>query len=234
MTPHARRALLVPLTVTIALPLALYYALRAQGAVQWQALLISGAIPAAHAAVTGVRRRHVASFDLLVVALLAVSAVASLVSGDPRVLLLKDAAIPAVLGVWIAGSLFLARPFAFRFGAQLRRGEAEAAAERAWQELAAYRQALRGLTLLWAGVELLDAALGTVQALVLPVDAVPVAGRIQSFALLALAAVITVRRSRRFRAEHGISLLGTAGATGAPLPRAAEGPPSTPRAAGGR
>ncbi|CAM5301002.1 VC0807 family protein [Streptomyces abikoensis] len=215
MTPHARRALLVPLTVTIALPLALYYVLRAQGTVQWQALLISGAIPAAHAVVTGVRRRHVASFDLLVVALLAVSAVTSLVSGDPRVLLLKDAAIPAVLGVWIGGSLFLARPFAFHFGDHLRRGAAKEQAEEAWRESPAYRQSLRSLTLLWAGVQMLDAALSTVAALTLPVDAVPVTGRIQSFALLGLVIVITVRRSRRFRARHGISLFGTAAAGGA-------------------
>ncbi|MFF7730170.1 VC0807 family protein [Streptomyces sp. NPDC008001] len=232
MTPHARRALLVPLTVTIALPLALYYVLRAQGAPQWQALLISGAIPAAHAAVTAVRRRHAALFDLLVTALLAVSAATSLVSGDPRVLLLKDAALPAVLGLWITGSLFLARPFAFHFGDHLRRGAAREQAEGAWRDVPAYRQALRNLTLLWGGIQLLDAVLSTVQALVLPVDVVPVIGRIQSFTLLALVAVITVRRSRRFRAEHGISLFGTAGMEGtasaegrgeSPVPQEAEG-----------
>ncbi|MGK5730507.1 VC0807 family protein [Streptomyces sp. URMC 124] len=212
MTPRTRRALLVPMAVTIALPLALYYVLRAQGVAQWQALLISGAIPAAHAIVTAVRRRHLALFDLLVVALLAVSAATSLISGDPRVLLLKDAAIPAVLGLWIAGTLLLARPFAFHFGAHLRRGGGEAEAEHAWRDIPAYRQALRSLTLLWGGAQLLDAALSTVAALTLPVDAVPVIGRIQSFALLGLVIAITVRRSRRFRARHGISLFGTAGA----------------------
>ncbi|MFE5872524.1 VC0807 family protein [Streptomyces roseifaciens] len=223
MAPHLRRALLAPLAITIALPLALYYVLRAQGTAQWQALLISGAIPAAHAIVTAVRRRHVAFFDLLVVALLAVSAATSLVSGDPRVLLLKDAAIPAVLGVWIACTLFLARPFAFRFGAHLRRGGGEAEAEHAWQEVPAYRQALRGLTLLWGGMQLLDAALSAAAALALPVDVVPVIGRIQSFALLGLLIVITVRRSRRFRALHGISLFGTGGGAGAPVPQEAGG-----------
>ncbi|GGX99169.1 VC0807 family protein [Streptomyces hiroshimensis] len=221
MTPHVRRALLVPLTVTIALPLALYYVLRVQGTAQWQALLISSAIPAAHAVVTAVRRRHVALFDLLVVALLVLSAATSLISGDPRVILLKDAVLPAVLGLWILGTLFLARPFPFEFGRHLRRGAAEADAERAWHGLPEYRQALRGLTVLWGGMQLLDAALSTVEALALPVDAVPVIGRIQSFALLGLVAVITVRRSRRFRARHGISLFGTGGEAGAPVPQEA-------------
>ncbi|MEU5239309.1 hypothetical protein ACH4UR_08365 [Streptomyces lydicus] len=53
------RALLVPLTVNILLPLVLYYVLRAQGMVPWQALLLSSALPAAHALGTAVVRRRV-------------------------------------------------------------------------------------------------------------------------------------------------------------------------------
>ncbi|GAB7029251.1 hypothetical protein JCM4914_07120 [Streptomyces platensis subsp. malvinus] len=103
------RAFLLPLMTTILLPFAVYYVLRAQDIAQWQALLLSGAIPAAHAVGTAVVRRRIEFFDLLVVALLVVSAVTSLISGSPRVLLLKDAAIPAVLGVWMLSSLFAAR-----------------------------------------------------------------------------------------------------------------------------
>ncbi|MFC4514380.1 VC0807 family protein [Streptomyces ehimensis] len=215
------RALLAPLTISVALPLAVYYALRAQGIAQWQALLLSSAIPAAHALVTALVRRRAEVFDLLIVALLAVSAVTSLISGSPRVLLLKDAGLPAVLGVWILGTLFAARPFAFQFGRRLRDPAAEEEAERVWDGMPEFRAALRGLTMLWGGVELLDAALSTVEALSLPVDVVPVLGRFQSIALIALLVVVTIRRSRAFRARHGLGLFGVrpaASPTGEEIP----------------
>ncbi|MEU3355590.1 VC0807 family protein [Streptomyces sp. NPDC037389] len=202
------RALLVPLAVSVALPLAVYYALRAHGTAQWQALLLSSAIPAAHALVTAVVRRRAEVFDLLIVALLAVSAVTSLISGSPRVLLLKDAGLPAVLGTWILGTLFAARPFAFQFGRRLRGPTAEQEAERLWDGMPEFRAALQGLTMLWGGIELLDAALSTVEALSLPVDVVPVLGRFQSIALIALIVAVTIRRSRGFQARHGVGLFG--------------------------
>ncbi|MFF2811373.1 VC0807 family protein [Streptomyces sp. NPDC058000] len=209
----------VPLTVNLLLPLVLYYVLRAQDVAQWQALLLSGVIPAAHAVGTAVVRRRVEVFDLLVVVLLAVSAGLSAISGSPRVLLLKDAGIPAVLALWVLGTLFAVRPFAFHFGRRLGGPAGAEAAERAWRELPEFRNALRGLTLLWGGAQLLDAALSTVAALGLPIDLVPVIGKIESFAILGAMVALTVRRSRAFRDEYGIPLFG--------LPA-----PAAPRASG--
>ncbi|MYT31405.1 hypothetical protein GTY73_21865 [Streptomyces sp. SID8354] len=198
----------VPLTVNIVLPLVLYYVLRAQDVTQWQALLLSGVLPAVHALVTALVRRRVDVFDLLVVALLTVSAGLSAIGGSPRLLLLKDAALPAVLGLWILSSLFAARPFAYHFGRRLAGSAGKSAAERAWHELPEFRAALRGLTMLWGGAQLLDAALSTVAALALPVDLVPVIGKIQSFAILGAMVALTVRRNRVFRDRYGVPLFG--------------------------
>ncbi|WP_051797560.1 VC0807 family protein [Streptomyces sp. NRRL S-337] len=203
-----RPAFLIPLIVNLLLPFVAYYVLRAQDIAQWQALLLSGAIPAAHAVGTAVVRRRVEFFDLLVVALLVVSAVTSLISGSPRVLLLKDAAIPAVLGVWILSSLFAARPLAYQFGRRLRGPGAEKAAERTWREQPDFRAALRSLTVLWGSAQLVDAALSTVEALTLPVDLVPIVGRFQSLGILAAMVTLTVRHSRAFHRRRGIPLFG--------------------------
>ncbi|MEU7642706.1 VC0807 family protein [Streptomyces sp. NPDC039016] len=211
------RAVGVPLTVNLLLPLVLYYVLRALDVAQWQALLLSGVIPAAHAVGTALVRRRVEVFDLLVVVLLGASAGLSAVSGSPRVLLLKDAGIPVVLGLWVLGTLFAARPLAFHFGQRLRGPAGAEAAERAWRELPEFRTALRGLTLLWGGAQLLDAALSTVAALGLPIDLVPVVGKIESFTILGAMVALTVRRSRAFRDRYGIPLFGLA-AAGAPRP----------------
>ncbi|MFD8542921.1 VC0807 family protein [Streptomyces sp. NPDC059649] len=211
-TDDARRwrALLIPLSINLLLPFAVYYVLRAQDIAQWQALLLSGAVPAAHAAGTAVVRRRIEFFDLLAVALLVVSAVTSLISGSPRVLLLKDAAVPAVLGVWMLGSLFAARPMAYQFGRRLRGPSAEEAAERTWSERPDLRAAFRGLTALWGTAQLLDAALSTVEAVTLPVDLVPVIGRFQSLGILATMVALTVRHSRAFHRRQGIPLFSPA------------------------
>ncbi|WP_372406401.1 VC0807 family protein [Streptomyces luteireticuli] len=213
---RARRATLTTVLTTlfptlgiaVALPLALYYVLRWQGVAQWQALMLSSIPPVIQALVEAVRHRRARFFDLLVVVLLLVSAVTSLISGDPRVLLLKDAALPAVLGLWIAGTLLAARPFAFQFGRQLRTGPAEELAERRWRQDPEFRRALRSLTLLWGAAQLLDAALSVVEALALPVDVVPVIGRFQSLGILGLVVIASVRHSRRFRERHGAPLFG--------------------------
>ncbi|WP_107068225.1 VC0807 family protein [Streptomyces sp. CT34] len=202
------RALFVPLGINILLPLAIYYALRAQDIAQWKALLLSSVIPAAHALGTAVVRRRVEAFDLLMVVLLAASAATSLISGSPRILLLKDAGIPAALALWILGSLFAARPFPFHFARRMRDPAGQEEADRAWDVLPDFRAALRGLTLLWGGSQLLDASLSTLEALTLPVDLVPVVGRFQSFAILGVVAALTVRRSRAFRAGSGVPLFG--------------------------
>ncbi|MEW1654998.1 VC0807 family protein [Streptomyces sp. NPDC093707] len=205
---HRLRAVCVPLAVNLLLPLALYYVLRARDVAQWQALLLSGVVPAVHALGTALVRRRIEVFDLLVVVLLAVSAGTSAISGSPRVLLLKDAGIPAALGLWILGTLPAARPFAFHFGDRLRGPDGAAAADRAWRELPEFRGALRRLTVLWGGAQMLDAALSALAACTLPVDVVPVIGRIQSLAILGAVVVLTVRRSRAFRGRHGIPLFG--------------------------
>ncbi|WP_414169742.1 VC0807 family protein [Streptoverticillium reticulum] len=218
MQSRSRHTLFTALAVNVALPLVLFYVLRGAGMVQWQALLLSSAPPALHALGEAVIRRRVDPFDMFVLVLLLVSAGTSVISGSPRVLLLKDAALPAALGLWILSTLTMARPFAFQFGARLRGPEAAAVAERAWRESAEFRGALRGLTALWGGMELLDAALSTVNALVLPVDVVPLVGRIASLGLIGLSAVISIHRSRSFRARHGIPLFGARPERGAGQP----------------
>ncbi|MEU4849965.1 VC0807 family protein [Streptomyces gilvosporeus] len=202
------RALGLSLGMTVLLPLVVYYVLRARDVAQWQALLLSGAVPAVHALGTALVRRRVEFFDVLVVVLLAVSAGLSAISGSPRVMLLKDAAIPAVLGLWIVSTLFAARPFAYHFGRRLRGPDGAEPAERAWSELPEFRTALRRLTVLWGGAQLLDAALSVVWALKLPVDLAPVVGRIHSFALLGAIVALTVLRSRAFHTRFGTPLFG--------------------------
>ncbi|WP_063763066.1 VC0807 family protein [Streptomyces rimosus] len=206
-------------TINAVLPLALFYILRARGAEQWLALLLSSAVPALRVAWSLAARRRADSIDLFVAGLLAVSAATSLISGSPRVLLLKDVGMSLALGAWIAGSLLARRPFAYHFG--IRLGGEAAAAERdhLWQTTPALRRELRKLTAIWGGGQLFDAAVSTITALTLPVDVVPLIGRCQTVVVLGATVLITLRRARRFRARYGMSLLGTRSTTAPPKPQ---------------
>ncbi|KOT50673.1 MULTISPECIES: VC0807 family protein [Streptomyces] len=195
------------LTINAVLPLALFYALRAQGAEQWLALLLSSAVPALRVVWTVATGRRADSIDLFVAGLLAISAATSLISGSPRVLLLKDVGMSVALGAWITGSLLTQRPFAYHFG--IRLGGESAERDRLWESTPALRQELRKLTAIWGGGQLLDATVGVITALTLPVDVVPLIGRCQTAVVLGATVLITLRRARRFRARHGVSLLGS-------------------------
>ncbi|MEV0264180.1 VC0807 family protein [Streptomyces sp. NPDC050617] len=218
MDRQTRRTLAASIAVNIVFPLGAYYLLRAQGAAQWLALLLSGAAPAVRAAYTLAVRRRADGFDLFVVSMLALSAGTSLISGEPRVMLLKNVALSLGLAVWILGTLYAPRPFVFQFSRRWHGEAARAERDRLWAESAEFRRALRRVTMLWGGAQLVDAALSTLTALTLPVDAVPAIEKVQSYGLLGLLAAATLLYGRRFRARHGVSLIGYRRGAAAPEP----------------
>ncbi|UNO39018.1 VC0807 family protein [Streptomyces sp. MST-110588] len=214
------------LAVNLFAPLVLFALLRAHGAAQWSALLISSAVPALRIIWTLAVHRRADGFDLFVLGMLLVSAGTSLISGSPRVLLLKDVGLSAALGLWIVGSLRARRPFAYEFGVRLRGGATAADRDRLWRESPALRHGLRTLTAIWGAGQLLDAGVGVLTSLTLPVDVVPFVGRIQTLVVFGATVLVTLRYARRFRARYGISLLGTR-ATAAPGRPAPARPPGS-------
>ncbi|MFE7119998.1 VC0807 family protein, partial [Streptomyces sp. NPDC057654] len=161
MDRQTRRSLTTSIAVNVVFPLGVYYLLRAQGAAQWPALLLSGAAPAVRAAYTLAVRRRVDGFDLFVVGMLALSAGASLISGEPRVLLLKNVVLSLGLATWVLGTLYAPRPFVFQFSRRWHGEAARAERDRLWAESAEFRRALRRVTMLWGGVLFVDASLST-------------------------------------------------------------------------
>ncbi|MFI9804454.1 VC0807 family protein [Streptomyces sp. NPDC052301] len=216
----AVRGPLLGLAVDIVLPLVVYYAARALGAGQAPALLLSGAPPALRLLSGAVRRRGIDGVDLFFTLLLAAAALASLVGGGTRLLLLKDAALSLTVGGWVSGTGFTRRPLAFQLGRRLHRGDAARARARLWQESAEFRRGLRVLTFVWGAEQLLDSGLGALAAATLPPDTVPLLGRGLSLLLLLLAAAVTAGYARRFRTRHGLPLFGAP----APAPASPSGP----------
>ncbi|MFD7629748.1 VC0807 family protein [Streptomyces sp. NPDC059851] len=194
---------------TVALPLAVFYVLRSQGTSQWLALTLSGAVPAVRLAVEAATRRRVNGFEAFMIGMLAVRLVTSLLSGSPRVILVKDAGLGAAAGLWILGSLLAAKPFAFQAGQSWHGPTAAAARDAAWRVSPTLRSGLTRLTVLWGSAQLVDCAAGMLVALLLPVESVPALNRAKGLALLCAVVLATVSYSRRYRRRHALSLFGS-------------------------
>ncbi|MFE1251925.1 VC0807 family protein [Streptomyces sp. NPDC058735] len=170
--PSSRWAFVIIVVCDIVLPVGLYYALRAAGVDEMAALLLSGSAPALHTLHTAVRHRKLDAVGVFTVALLVVSALASLLTSDPRIALARNGLFTALAGVWLLITLFTARPFTYQALRTLMPGRS-AKLEQLWESDATFRRVWRGLTTLWAIGLLCDALLRVIMAYTLPVDVIP-------------------------------------------------------------
>jgi len=172
-----RRLMARQLILELGLPLAGYYGLRAAGVSQWLALSLGGALTVPWIAYGLIRRRRVDITALFTLTLLVMGSLMSLITGDPRVLLVRDSWLGVLLGLWMAGSLLTQRPFILvtsRAIVVAKIGEAGAKAwEGKWDHDAGFRRHVRILTAVWGAVFLADAGVRVALAYSLPLDAVP-------------------------------------------------------------
>ncbi|MFJ6378793.1 VC0807 family protein [Kitasatospora sp. NPDC092039] len=181
VTPR-RTAVLLPLLIDLGLPLAVYYGLRAAGLNQWWCLLWSAAVPAVTVLVRLVRTRRVDFLALLVLSMILLGLVLSVLTGDPRTLLIREAwtgMLGGLVGIWLLASVGYGRPalmVVFRSFVRAKAGEDGLRAwEARWEQDAAFRRGLRVLTLAWGAASLLNAVAQLAFAYLLPVDAAPAA-----------------------------------------------------------
>ncbi|MEU6393698.1 VC0807 family protein [Streptomyces sp. NPDC046939] len=163
---------MVTVVCDIVLPVGLYYVLREAGASEITALLLSGSAPALHTLHSAIRHRKLDAIGAFTLALLLVSALASLLTSDPRIALARNGLFTALAGVWLLVTLLMARPFTYQALRTLLPGRA-ARLEHLWESDAAFRRVWRALTVLWGIGLLCDALLRLIMAYTLPVDSVP-------------------------------------------------------------
>lgn len=187
-TTALRRRLAAQLTFELVLPLGSYYALRAAGAGQWLSMVVGGALVLPWIAYGLVKRRRVETMALFTLSLVVIGTLLSLVSGSPRVLMIRDSWLTAAIGCWMLGTLPTRRPFmmtASRGIVIAKVGEAGLVDwEARWDAEPAFRYHLRVITAVWGGVLLLDAVLRVVLVYTIPVDAFPLTSTVLWLVLL--------------------------------------------------
>jgi hypothetical protein len=160
------------LLVDVAAPLALYYGLHAAGVDDLTALALGAAPPALKTVVSVARGRRVEPVAVAVFVVMTLALVASLITGDARELLVRNAVLSLPFGLWTLATLWTRRPLTFQVTQTLLPHRA-ALMDELWESDPCFRRAWRSITVMWGGVLLLDCALRVLMAATLPVPAVP-------------------------------------------------------------
>lgn len=184
-----RTFLLQQLVFELALPLGGFYGLQAAGMSLWLALTIGGLLAVPWVVYGMVKRRKVEVMPLFTLCLMVVGALMSMVSGSPRVLLIRDSWFFGLVGLWILGTLPTRRPYVMTMSRPVilaRAGEEGVDKLGArWAGEPGFRRSVRVLTAIWGTVLTVDAAIRVVLAVTLPVGSVPLVSTLQYLVVLA-------------------------------------------------
>lgn len=187
-TTALRRRLAAQLFFELALPLGSYYGLRAVGAGQWLSMVAGGVLLLPWIAYGIVRQRRVEAMAVFTLSLVVIGTLLSLVTGSPRVVMVRDSWLTAAIGCWVLGTLLTRRPFimtASRGIVIAKVGEAGLVEwEARWDAEPVFRHHMRLITTVWGAVFLLDAVLRVALAYTIPVDAFPLTSTLLWLALL--------------------------------------------------
>ncbi len=170
------RALLPSLVVDGLCPFLTYELLTSYvpGTSQVVALGVGAMFPAANGLSSLVRRRHVDFIGAVVLVGLAVSIVATIVSRDPKILLVRESFVTGALGILCLLSLLWPRPLMFYVGRQFATGEdptSRAGFDARWS-LPGFRHLFRVLTVVWAVGWIVEFALRIVMVFTLSIPEV--------------------------------------------------------------
>jgi hypothetical protein len=116
------------------------------------ALGLSATFPTVYGLVTIVRRRHLDIIGAVVLVGIAVSILATLIGGDPKLLLMRESFVTGALGMVCVTSFVWPRPLMFYIGRQFSAGEDPAKIaefDALWQYPRA-RHTFRVMTIVWA------------------------------------------------------------------------------------
>lgn len=202
--PRFPRGLLRDLAADALLPwIAVQVLTRGWGVSTPAAVAVAAAFPAAWIAVNWARRRRLDLIGLVILVTLVGAIAVVLTTGDVRFVLLKAAPGAALFGLACLVSLAARRPLMFFVARQFTAGD-DPARLAAWNErvgIAAFRRAMRLLTLVWGLAFLGKAILWGAAALLLPTNAALIVIPTLGFGILGALFAWTIAFARRRSAQ---------------------------------
>ncbi|WP_040815140.1 VC0807 family protein [Nocardia concava] len=183
-----RRHVARQVIVELILPIGAYYGLRAAGASPWAALIGPALLTVPFLVYGALRHRRVDAVALFTLTMIVIGTAVSVITGDPRTLLVRDAWLFGAVGLWILATLFTQRPMMRSLARTIVTVKIGEAGYREWDARwdtdSRFRRHLRVLTAVWGAGFTLDAVIRVAFAYSLPLDAVPLATTLQWLAVL--------------------------------------------------
>ncbi|MFD9961524.1 VC0807 family protein [Amycolatopsis sp. NPDC058986] len=205
-TAALRKHLVLQLLLELVLPLGGYYGLRAAGLNQWLSLVGGALLALPMIGYTLVKQRRVDPLALFTLSLVLLGALTSMVTGDPRLLLVRDSWIFGALGLWVLGSLLTRQPFMRSMARTIVTVKIGAEGHRQWDSRwdtePAFRRHLRVVTLVWGLGFCLDAVVRVILAYSLPIDSVPLVSTLQWLVVLGGLIAFHIR----YVTKHGLKV----------------------------
>ncbi|MFI9388419.1 VC0807 family protein [Kutzneria sp. NPDC052558] len=140
------RKVLPLLLADVVLPVVVYFALHLQGQSDMIALSGAGATSLVRLVVSAVRNRRIDGLAAFVFLLFVAGLVASLLVGDPRLVIVKDSAFSAAIGVGFLGSLLIGRPVMYFVSRWFISGGDPVRWDALWQRSPSLRKKVRTMT----------------------------------------------------------------------------------------
>jgi hypothetical protein len=191
------------LIVDIAIPLALYYGLKALGVSDLNALLV-GVVPGLiSSAVSLVRERRTDLVGMAVVVSMVASSVVAVIGGDARLLLVRNAWISLPFAGITLWSLRHPQPLTYVVtrAMMVRRGPLM---DELWETNERFRNAWKWITVWWGIATIIDGVVRIVVSYTLPISVVPATDPVITIITIVVLQVPTIILLRRSGTWHAV------------------------------
>ncbi|MEU0874808.1 VC0807 family protein [Nocardia brasiliensis] len=204
VAPVSHLRLLAPIARDIAVPVGAYFVMHRLGYSDFAGLLAGTVLSGAMVLVEAIRHRRLELFSAILLSVFTFGLVTSLISGDPRMMIVKDSAGTLLIGLAFLISALVGKPLTYLAArkAAVAGGPARVAAlEAVYRDNAAKRRMFAMLAVLWGAGLVAEAMIRVVLAYRLPVPTMAWLSPVLMVAVIVpLLAVTVVLRKRADRA----------------------------------
>lgn len=198
---NALKAMLPTLVRDVGLPTLAYYLLHWNGASDWTALLAGVVVSGVMLIIEAIKARKLEVFSGFMLGIFAAGLVATLISGDARMMIVKDSFVTAAVGLAFGISALTRKPLIY-FAARKSHPQ-PATFEALYANGPLMRSRFKMMSAVWGVGFLIESAVRVVLAYQLPVSTMVWLSHVLMFGTIALMLVITIKMGKRMAAKKG-------------------------------